>query len=371
MCDRFYIFSSTRFSDFNGTGTINKIRGKIITFRTLAGVRMKGLKVSLFLSLAIHLLLISTIYFFVRREPETSRILRFDLIRKIEEQPAPLDFSEESIESRQRPESIPESVEPTPPPRGTETKITFLDPIADFDTLYTLYFRHMDSLSSTDRESWKTFVRERLTEAVIDSLKLTASFRDSLKFEYSPEHVDIPVRAKDDIAEYIRRRNEGMSPYFLPPAVPSSGEKEIPPQFNFLPTEDQIHAMAELFKKNSGTQLELYSTLDTALPITAEMMDRNLDMLVEKGFVTRKKISPQNIFVIATPLFAFPIEMSRKNRLNPLYLYKPKVEKSKLLAYLQSRLFTMEDRLRESPADSSHLHPRIQQLQRMILTLIR
>jgi hypothetical protein len=111
--------------------------------------------------------------------------------------------------------------------------------------------------------------------------------------------------------------------------------------------------MATLYKKGKATQTDLYLALDPSIPMTAATLNRQLDFLVEKGLVTRKKISPENLFGIATPLGVIGIEMSRKNRLNPVYEYKSQVDREKLLAYLQSNEFLLHERLKKTAAKDS------------------
>lgn len=159
-------------------------------------------------------------------------------------------------------------------------------------------------------------------------------------------------RPGDDVVEWLQRR-EGWS---RTPAIESSDTREgsdIEPRFDFIPSRAQIEALAYLFRNDEATQIDLYAHLDPAAGVTAAHFDDELAFLVRKGFVTRKKISPQNILMAGAAGFAVPIELSRKNRLNPVWDYRPRVDRIRLRHYLQSRLFLLEERFKTSPSDSS------------------
>ena len=141
------------------------------------------------------------------------------------------------------------------------------------------------------------------------------------------------------------------------------------PRLDFIPTEDQCKALNYLFAHGEGTQLDIYPGLETETPVTAAHFDRSLEKLYDKGLVQREKISPENLLLIATPVGAVPVETSAKNRRNPVYQYSINVDRSLLLAYLDSRLLSVEERLVQCPADSSALKRERKRLQSRIALL--
>jgi len=175
-------------------------------------------------------------------------------------------------------------------------------------------------------------------------------------------------RLKDDVGEWLQRR-EGWS---QTPALESTEIREgsdIEPRFDFIPTRAQIEALAYLFRNDEATQIDLYANLDSAAGVTARHFDDELDFLVRKGFVTRKKISPRHTLMVGAGGIAVPIELSRKNRLNPVWDYQPRVDRIRLRHYLQSRLFLLEEQFASSPLDSTLLEE-MQSLKTVLSILI-
>jgi hypothetical protein len=146
---------------------------------------------------------------------------------------------------------------------------------------------------------------------------------------------DETVPRQDMAGDAIAERNLGGGPRASQIPPPQPKEKDIESKFDFLPSTAQVSAMSVLFNKKKATQSELYAQIPPDLPITQEMLNREMDMLIEKGFVKRKQVSPQNILYV----FGMPFEMSSKNRKNPVYLYKPNVGREKLMAFLYSRIY--------------------------------
>jgi hypothetical protein len=160
------------------------------------------------------------------------------------------------------------------------------------------------------------------------------------------------VRPKADAAGDYMRLKSGLAGIFRPEAHQPKPEKN-PVRFDFMPTEVQVRAMASVYSRKKATQNDLYLDLDPGRPMTASLYNRELDFLVSKGFLTRKKISPQNLLMLVTPVGAVPVEMSRLNRLNPVFEYKAQVDRSKLLAYMQSQETRLRDRLLRATAEDS------------------
>jgi hypothetical protein len=157
------------------------------------------------------------------------------------------------------------------------------------------------------------------------------------------------IQGPADAVGASQRKRSGLADGFKPQAPAPKPEKN-PPRFDFKPSAVQVRAMATLYRRGPATQKDLYLELDPGARMTASLFDRELDFLVSKGFLTRKKISPQNLFTFITPLGAVPVEMSRLNRLNPVYEYRAQVDRAKLLAFLQSRETGLRDRLLKASA---------------------
>jgi len=170
------------------------------------------------------------------------------------------------------------------------------------------------------------------------------------------------VKAFHDAVDERMRSRAGGSEVFSPwkgRTAESHKEEKNPVRLDFLPNETHVQVMAALYEKGKATQKDLYLALDPSIPMTAAILDGQLDFLVEKGLVTRKKISPENLLGIATPFGMIPIEMSRKNRLNPVYEYKIQVGREKLLAYLQSNEFLLHERLGKAAAKDTAMVQRL------------
>jgi hypothetical protein len=183
------------------------------------------------------------------------------------------------------------------------------------------------------------------------------------------------VKAFHDAVDDRIQRRAGGSDVFSPwknRTAESHKEEKNEVQFDFLPDETHVQAMSTLYKRGKATQKDLYLDLDPSIPMTAALFDKQLEFLVEKGFVTRKKISPENLFGIATPFGVIPIEMSRKNKLNPVYEYKSQVDREKLLAFLQSNEFLLHERLKKAaPKDTAMVQKLIRRCEKGMGILAR
>jgi hypothetical protein len=165
------------------------------------------------------------------------------------------------------------------------------------------------------------------------------------------------VKAFHDAVDERIQRRAGGSDVFSPwkgRTAESHREEKNPIQLDFLPDETHVQVMSTLYEKGKATQKDLYLALDPSIPMTAGLLNKQLDFLVETGLLTRKKISPENLLGIATPFGVIPVEMSRKNKLNPVYEYKTQVEREKIMAYLQSNEFLLHERLKKAaPKDTA------------------
>ncbi|HEX9934881.1 MAG TPA: hypothetical protein VGB38_06755 [bacterium] len=174
-------------------------------------------------------------------------------------------------------------------------------------------------------------------------------------------------------ADYLKKRS-GQTPVIaLNAARPPEDKKveEHPLSLDFIPTPVQVMAMASVYRMKQPDQTEIYSNLDVQLPITAAGLDANLEFLVKKGLLKRKKVSPENKLGIGTLFGGTSIELSRKNALNPRYEYTALVDKPNLISYFQAQIFLLKDRLQSAPSDSFQVRRSINDLQNMLLMLIQ
>jgi len=140
-----------------------------------------------------------------------------------------------------------------------------------------------------------------------------------------------------------------------------------PVRFDFVPSETQIAVMKALYETGKANQVDLYSGSRSSRPITAEMFNEELTFLVRKGFISRRKISPEHLFIF----FVAPIEMSAKNRRNPVYLYKAKVDQDQLVNYLQALRFQYMEQLESADRDSLRIRTRIREIDSLLQLLFR
>ncbi len=319
------------------------------------GVGMKGYRSSFFLSILVHLLILSLLFLTQNRR------------RPAEQLEVVMDRGKSEVPD------VPPARETLPPaqkrPVMTEESSGSGESSGELseETVPEKSFSASEDSRQLQLEAEKreTFMSVRTEDSKKDT---SISFlRRSIRTPITPG----TSRPRDLAEEEMTRRNQGNRPLILDPGALNTDRKsaKIPsPQFNFMPTLPQIEAMACLYEKGKCTQVDLYSSL-TAVPITAEQFDKELERLYRKGFLDREKISPENIFTIQSPFGSIPFEMSRKNRLNPLYLYEPKVDRQQIMTFLQAQLYLLEQKKASDPA-SPGLTDQIASLKRKILVLL-
>ncbi|MBN1352178.1 BlaI/MecI/CopY family transcriptional regulator [candidate division KSB1 bacterium] len=143
------------------------------------------------------------------------------------------------------------------------------------------------------------------------------------------------------------------------------------PKLTVLPTLAEVSVLKALWEKDKITQNMIYADLDTAVKLTAEDLNHVLDGMVEKGWVTRKKISPQNIMKVMTPVGAVDVEMSPLNRKNPVYEYSALAERNDVLRFLDSQLFLARAQMKNKTATDSTLLAESDSLLAKVLLLIK
>lgn len=137
-------------------------------------------------------------------------------------------------------------------------------------------------------------------------------------------------------------------------------------KFDFIPTPSQIHILDHLFRANQATQIELYASADSCNQWTYQQFQGCMDALFDKGWISREKISPEQIF----NFFGLPIEMSLRNKKNPLYQYKPNISRQVLIRYIESHRQKVRDYQLYSKSDSLQFESQIQTFTNYLKTLV-
>ncbi len=221
------------------------------------------------------------------------------------------------------------------------------------------------------------------TSAVLNQKEKDQFLTELLKKEYFLSEINLPAENDSQMTAFSMNKlhilqtehdalgntSGGVQPLLILEKMISflqqQMDKENPPQLNFIPSETQLNIISILSDNDDATQLEIYSFLSSRPSVTMEILNKELDLLTYKGFLTRKKISPQLIF----NFFGTPIEMSRKNQLNPIYRYTLNIKKQDLLSYLQSKYFLLGEELQVNPSDSSAIISEMNTLQEKIFLL--
>ena len=158
-----------------------------------------------------------------------------------------------------------------------------------------------------------------------------------------------------------------------PNAFGSPGEKtilkQINPHLDYICDKIEAKALNFLFQEDKGTQIDMYACFNLTDSITASELNGRLEKLVTMGFLSRKKISPQLPFTISAFFIQIPIEMSKKNRDNPLYEYKPLISRKNLITYLQAKLYILKEKLDNNTANRSQLKKEIKAIQESLMIL--
>ncbi len=201
-------------------------------------------------------------------------------------------------------------------------------------------------------------IKNKIDKAAVD----TAHYKDIVSYDlYSHQKISLNKYIKDKLKEDY------------PNQFKSDSEKPqirtIDPYSDYVCDKIEAKAFSYLFNNNQGTQLDIYSNYDFTDSITASQLNAKLDKLVNTGFLSRKKISPQLLFRISAVFIQIPIEMSQKNRDNPVYEYKPLVNKQNLITYLEAKLFRLKEKLKKSETGTSQLEQDIKSLQESLQIL--
>jgi hypothetical protein len=297
---------------------------------------MKQRSLSLLISLLIHCLLVFIFTFFPHKHiPENDQVRLLFEIDDNHRQPVPDPRYHESTNT---PEQIPK-----PPSEQT--------------------FPHR----TIDLPSWASVVKREKKKAEVFFSKPSRTLQTEAPVllwndvKYDPR----TMPKYDPVAELIRKQEMGTESLMFAPVIEPVMKKKIPVQFDFIPSEAQVRSLQQLYEKGKASQVELYPNLTLSEPVTAEDYNKSLDMLVQKGFISRKKISPENILYV----MGVPVELSSRNRRNPVFLYTANVTKNKTITFIQAKLQQLKEKQAVSLPDSMKLRKKIEELKLMIQIL--
>lgn len=125
----------------------------------------------------------------------------------------------------------------------------------------------------------------------------------------------------------------------LVPVTPVNPQKEIlkplPLRNYVVPTRAELDVLEILWTKEEVQDTTIYSCLDTTLNITMMDLNRLLEGMTKKGFVSRRIVSPRNEF----NAFGVLIEMSPQNRRNRIYEYRTLVDRDLMRTFIDANYF--------------------------------
>ncbi len=243
-----------------------------------------------------------------------------------------------------------------------------------------------DSTTQTSITSFSNFQIQRMKFARL--LRAKYAFSDSIAKLWSPSsyshlEFDITVPGFLDFeknisfdpalfrsaweTDFMKRAYGGEEPFILNPAQIiysfrkdkkwEKGKKEF--RDNFIPSNLQLDVLTVLWREEKTSQLGIYAGIDAAYPITAEKLDHQLERMVKLGLLERKIISPQNKFMILTPLKVFQVEKSSQNRKNRVFLYRTQVEKDQIVKLLMTRFYRVRNENLGRPGEINRLSKKL------------
>lgn len=183
-------------------------------------------------------------------------------------------------------------------------------------------------------DAWTKFVElnKKYNEFKKDTVEIIP-VDTSFAFLIPQFSADDLVPQKDPMGDAIYRHGSGGVGLRASQSDPIDfPEKEYSIQFDFTPAPIHAHILGTLYKQGEANQNNIYYQLPDSITITAEGLDDALEFLYIKGLLARKKISAEHKIIAVF----VPIEISQKNRKNPIFLYKPTIHKEQLKTYINS-----------------------------------
>lgn len=131
---------------------------------------------------------------------------------------------------------------------------------------------------------------------------------------------------------------------FDPAKPPLPEHKELKNKDYILPSHEEYQVLKILWLKEDVMDTTIYTCVDTSLNLTMSILNGILETMHKKRLVTRKQVTPRFEF----NAFGVPIEMSRKNLKNKVYIYHSSVDQTKLKHFINAAAY-------EVSQDSSRL----------------
>lgn len=328
---------------------------------------MQRFEITILISTFLHLFLLALIAFFISPyEPVEEKYVQivFDLV--VESLPA----------DEPRPEATeiisPPLPEPPVPRLQQKTALPELPPELPVDALIAHVQTANDSLypqnlfdiltGNTANQKEKTLNRSSFfneyqagLQHKIDSMitvKETVA-RNFAKFSLSKDALKKQGKRNDYVGQSQHSKSMGSNPgminlFGLFAGAARKWSKHLGTNRQYIkrelimnpPSRTEIVMLKKLWKKGSGLDVDLYSGLDTTIQITNTDLNRVLAAMTQKGWLRRNKVSPENILTFLTPFGpAGGVEMSPKNRKNPVYIYYPRISKEQVLTALDLALY--------------------------------
>jgi len=193
-----------------------------------------------------------------------------------------------------------------------------------------------------------------------------------LQFSVAPKQHYLPAPGEQSNFDALNmptsRADYELPGNFLPPLMPitpqlpSPEETFTPLPFSeySIPTRPELDVLEVLWAKENVMDTTIYSTLDPSAKMTMEDVQRLLEAMTQKGFLSRQLVSPRFEF----NAFGVMIEMSMENRRNRVYEYRSKVDETSMKQFIDANAFLYQDdktivnleRLRAARNDSTLLN---------------
>ncbi len=115
-----------------------------------------------------------------------------------------------------------------------------------------------------------------------------------------------------------------------------SGTSE--PKLDFIPTQAELEALELIWKHHRITGQNIYAQMDTSIKMSKQDMDRILSVLVDRGILKRKIVSPE----YKVMLFVAEVEVSPKNLRNRVYEYEPLLPRDDMKRFLNALYYQLK-----------------------------
>ena len=335
---------------------------------------MKLLRVAIFLSILIHAVFL--IVLLTLHQPE------LPVRGMVEVQISVPERIDQSFfqEAPAKPE-VPAPREESPVFTDDEENVAFISDSVVYDIAATTV-RLIDILKeNTDTLRLQSIRRFALYHLPLPDSLATPSDSIQLALRLALFGKPLPIAGYDDyIGERLRKDHTGQGQLLnvtgilglILSALPDDWFKKKSsdiPRITKEPTKVELHVLYRLWNEGEHTDPELYSSLDSNVPITATGFNRILENMVEKGFLTRKIVSPQKLMGIVTPVGVAHVELSEMNKRNPIYQYKNILTKEDVMNYLHGQLFELKQKTDSAKVEVEAVAKDLKRLEEKLMLL--